>query len=149
MGPLDHWISKFRTLEKALESSLDVNVRNELETMADLQREQLSEGKNADGGLLKRKEGPYPYSNEYKRKKARMGKQTEFVDLKLSGDYHEGIKATRIGKNRVQMHSVDYKNRFLPGQYSGVFGFDSKRREKLKEVFSRGLKFSVYQHFLA
>jgi hypothetical protein len=146
MGILDPWINKLRALEPSLENGLDMAVREELELMADMQRERLSEGKSETGAPLTRN-GRTGYTPNYSKVRRSKGLQTGNVDLKFTGDFHAGIKATRIAKNRVQLHSTDYKNKFLPKQYDGVYGFDAPREERLREAITRALQFKIYDYF--
>lgn len=146
-GPLQPWIDKLRTLEASVTEGLDLAIRNELNTMADLQREQLEQGKGADNNPLTREDGRTGYSNKYKARRGGKGLQTAHVDLKVTGDFHEGIQAKRIAKNRIQLFSTDYKNKFLPGQYPNLWGFDRQRIEQIKEILSEALRFRIYTHF--
>lgn len=148
MSVLTPLINKFKNLEAEMNKAMDVIVRQNEQVIANANRVQLAEGQSANDEPLKReKAGYYPYSPEYTKERKRKGKQTAFVDLNMTGDFQRSIKAKRISQARVQLFSTDYKNKFLPQQYPGVFGLDSERSKLIKEIFSEPLKLSVKQYF--
>jgi hypothetical protein len=128
-------INNLKQLKQHLENTLDAQVNANLTEFADMQRDRLDTGKNNEGDNLTRNEGFYPYSPKYTAYKRAKGGQVNFVDLKLNGDFHAGITATKVGKSRVTLYSKDKKERFLPSQYTGIYGFSPNQKKELNDMF--------------
>ena len=132
---LEKLISNLKQLKQHLENKLDSQVTANLNEFEEMQRERLNKGENKEGEKLKRNEGFYPYSPQYKKYKRSKGGQVNFVDLKLDGDFHEGITATKVGKGKVTLYSKDKKDKFLSNQYEGIFGFSPNQEDELNDMF--------------
>lgn len=128
-------INNLKQLKGYLENSLDSQVSQNLSEFAQMQRDRLNTGKNADGENLTRNEGFYPYSPAYTKYKRSRGGQVNFVDLKLEGNYQRGITATKVGKSKVTLYSKDKKESFLPSQYTGIYGFSPTQKKELNDMF--------------
>lgn len=110
-------------LEAAMESK---------ETIADLQVEQLEEGKTEKGTNII----PEYQSESYASAKKAIGaKPPKFTpDLKLTGDFHRGIYA-KLEKNYIVTDSTDDKTGMLTEKYPDIWGLsDQKQAQFNKEV---------------
>ena len=157
---LEKLINNLKQLRQHLENKLDSQVNTNLANFAEMQRDRLnegknkegenlkrneefypysSEGKNKEGENLKRNEGFYPYSSTYKKYKKARGGQVNFVDLKLDGNFHAGITATKVGRGKITLYSKDKKDKFLPNQYEGIYGFSPNQENELNDLFKSPL----------
>lgn len=98
-----------RNLNKVANKAIDEN----LAVMADMNREQLTLGVNAEGGEV----GAYR-SESYARLKKSIGARAPFgiPDLKLTGDFHSGIFAKRLG-SELKFGGTDSKTSMLIEKY--------------------------------
>jgi len=126
-------------IEQTAQSALDQEINGNLEKLADMQRARLSEGKDTDGNKIQRIGGSDKYTPAYARKKQKLGGKVDRIDLKLSGDYHEGIKAKKISKQKVAMFSEDFKEKFLPIQYKKVDGISEEQAKEIESDFVKGI----------
>ena len=99
--------------------------------MADLNRSQLSKGERTDGSKI----GSYEESTiRYRRRK---GKQTSFVDLKVSGDLYKQIdlfttKSITTFFSRVS-YAVYQEDRYVDSPQRHIFGLTDENIKKLAE----------------
>lgn len=142
---LNRLIENLKNLKPYLESRLDGQINNSLESMAQMERERLNEGLSTNGNLLRRNEGFYPYSPQYTKYKRSRGGQVNVVDLKLEGDYHRGITASKTGRMKVTLYSRDKKDRFLPEQYDGIHGLSDKNKRQIRQDFAPSIVLAVKQ----
>lgn len=126
-------ISNLKTLQPYVEQRLDGQINVHLQQMANMERERLSQGKNKDNELLRRNEGFYPYSPQYTKYKRAKGGRVDVVDLKLDGDYHKGITASKTGRLKATLYSRDKKDNFLPNNYDGIHGLTNNNKALIKE----------------
>lgn len=133
MNKLERVILKLKMLREIIQNAITRSMENHLPDFEELQKERLAFGVDAKGKELRRKKSKeHPYSNVYEKKRQSKGLQTSHVDLHVTGDFYEGIKAQKIGKKKVFIYSRDYKNDFLTAQYKDVFGFSPDQREQVK-----------------
>lgn len=138
--PLTKWINTLKHLELNLNNGLDQDVNSMLGEFADMQRDRIDKGVNAEGERLERNTGEYyPYSPSYTKYKRAKGGKVNVVDLNLTGNFTRDIKATKVGKGKVHLWSTDYKNGILQSNYDAIFGFSPQQVEKLKEMFKQML----------
>lgn len=140
MSSLEHVINKLRNIRGMVENGISAALTINKERLEDMQRERLEKGINAEGNELERvkprKDGKTSsYSPSYKRTRRKQGLQDRVPDLKVTGDFHDGIRAQKVGKKKITIYSNDYKNKFLTTQYDGVFGFSPDQRQQVKSLF--------------
>ena len=117
----------------ALESAMEVK-----ETIADLQVEQMEEGKTEKGKPIRPKYQSNVYATAKKAIGAKPPKGTP--DLKLTGDFHSGIYAT-IEKNYIVTDSTDEKAGKLTEKYPDIWGLMKKKQAELnKEIEPKFIK---------
>ena len=113
-----------RNLNKVANKAIDEN----LSVMADMNRDQLTFGINAEGGEV----GLYQ-SEPYARLKKAIGGRAPFgtVDLKLTGDFHSGIFAKKSGKE-LRFGSTDTKQSMLSEKYGeSIFGLTAENQTEV------------------
>jgi hypothetical protein len=143
--PLTRWINNLKNLKQNLENDLNNIIPKFFNDLEKLERDRLSQGMTADGTVLMRKgSNYYPYSQMYVPMKRRRGGQVRVVDLKLTGAFHRGITATKIGRNKVQIYSRDSKDAKLNEKYDGIHGFsDKNKQEDIPRMFEPEIIISV------
>jgi hypothetical protein len=146
MSKLEQVIAKLKNLKGVIENGVSAGIIENKEEFEQMQRDRLTNGINADGDPLKRNNASYPaYSNAYAKKRKAKGLQIKHPDLKVTGDFHEGITSQKVGKKKVTMYSKDYKNDFLIKQYDGVFGFSPAQKEQVKALMLPTIERTVKQ----
>lgn len=116
-----------RNLDKVGNKAIDEN----LAVMADMNREQLTFGINAEGGEV----GAYR-SESYARLKKSIGSRAPFgiPDLKLTGDFHSGIFAKRKG-SELTFGGTDSKTSMLTEKYDSILGLTEENRTDVKDNY--------------
>lgn len=116
-------------LESAMESK---------ETIADLQVQQMEEGKTEKGSSIVPK---YQSESYAKAKKAIGAKPAKFTpDLKLTGDFHSGVYA-KLEKNYIVTDSTDNKTGELTDKYKDIWGLTTLKQSLLnKEILPTLIK---------
>lgn len=116
-----------RSLNKVANAAIDEN----LSVMADMNREQLTFGINAEGGAV----GAYR-SEPYARFKMAIGARAPFgiPDLKLTGDFHSGIFAMRKGSD-LTFGGTDSKTSMLTEKYDSILGLTEENRTDVKDNY--------------
>ena len=103
--------------------------------MADLNVNQLEEGKTSENKLIKPK-----YSAKYGQFKKRIGsKSSPTPDLKLTGKFHEGIFAD-TKQDSVEFGSTDKKEGFLENKYDDIFTLNRSSIKELKPALLMELR---------
>ena len=113
---LDQFINNLVNLKSNVDVLLDKTL---LKDLADKNREQLEEGKRADGSQISYEDGRSTYSPNYKKLKQRKGLQNEYIDLKFSGKFHKSIETRKRSKGVYENVSGDT---LYTGQLRPVFG---------------------------
>jgi len=150
MSKLEAIINKLKNIKALVENGVSIAIVDNKDRMEEMQRERLEKGINADGNPLKRNNASYPaYSNEYAKRRKSKGLQTQHPDLKVTGDFHEGITSQKVGKKKITVYSKDYKNDFLTRQYDGVFGFSPAQREQVKALMIPTIERVIKQELAA
>jgi len=121
-------VSELMPLIRKLEliaSSINEIVREEAinleEFIADLNREQLMEGKKGDGSDM-----PNYAPN------SKQPSSPGLITLFDTGDFHESIKPV-FEDEGIDLVGLDFKTPFLVAKFGNILDLDSERREKLKE----------------
>lgn len=139
--PLDSWLYKLRNLKTIIEDEMDRTLNNNKDVLADVQREQLSDGINSDGDRLERADKAYyPYALSYARYKRARGGRVDVIDLKLTGRFHRLIQARRIGRLKYVLFSTDSKEESLTTKYEKVFGISNVYKKRIIEQIGVVLK---------
>jgi hypothetical protein len=127
----DELIERLKRVERSLEQTL-VNVINENDDkLEDAQRNQMAVGQNALGNNI----GTLKNQSYAKRKKASGGKAPlNIADLKNSGDFYRGVKASAT-KTVFTLTSTDSKKDKLIQKYSDeIFGYNQQTFTKVKDL---------------
>lgn len=116
-----------RNLNKVAKNAINEN----LSVMADMNREQLTFGYNTEGGAV----GLYR-SEAYARLKKSIGSRSPFgtVDLKLTGDFHSGIFASRRGDDLI-FGSTDGKTADLVSRYGPILGLTKESQTDVTDNY--------------
>jgi hypothetical protein len=141
-GPLTNLINNLKGIQRKLDSTVDQEVRSNLDEFEDMQRERLDKGINKDGSVIKKENVPYyPYSPSYTRQKRAFGGQTKVVDLKgKTGNFRRQITAQKYGKGKVNIYSRDSKEQKLEKDYgTKLFGFTPDQKQEIQMNFKRVL----------
>jgi len=127
----DELIERLKKVEQGLNTTL-VNVINENDKeLEDAQRDQMSVGQNALGNNI----GRLKNQGYAKRKKAAGGKAPlNIADLKNSGDFYRGIKAS-ANRTTLTITSTDNKKDLLITKYTDeIFGYNTTTFTKVKDL---------------
>jgi hypothetical protein len=117
-----------------VEKAANIAIMKTRDKLGDLNRKQLSEGIRADDEKMHwMQDNHYPYVKPYARIRENMGLQTDFVDLKVTGDFWNSIDV--IPENdEVIFFSMDDKAQYLEENYSKeIFGINDKNLETYTE----------------
>jgi hypothetical protein len=134
--PLTKLIKNLEILEQEVKKTFDAFLPNYLGEVTEVQKEQLNEGLNSEGGLLmKTNSNYYPYSPSYTAYKRAKGLQTNVVDLKLTGAFQRGIRTYKTGTMKANITSVDSKTTKLKTEFNNIFGIAPQMTDKLGAKF--------------
>ena len=129
-------LQRLRALD--LKEGAQFAVSENLEYIADLNRQQLSAGTDARGEALKKYS-----SNSYAKKKEALGSKAPYgvADLKLTGEFHESIEA-KAGSAGVTLEATSKKTPWLLARDNYALGLSEKsvetlRRDKLRDAIRR------------
>ena len=123
-------LERLDILKLAKESIEETSVQ-----LADLNREQLGEGKRSDNDNIHwLKDSHYPYVKPYARKRQKLGLQTKVVDLNVTRDFWNSIDAQINGEDIVfDGHSEIAK--YLEINYSKeIYALNDEKTEKYIDV---------------
>lgn len=138
--PLEKLIARLEQLDTLVTNQLDAELPNELQNIADMQRERLEKGINTKGTALERNDAnEKPYSKAYTKIKRAKGGQVAHVDLKLNGDYHEGIRAYKSGKMQATIKSIDFKDEILASQYNDILGLSPDQEKEFGAEYAKSI----------
>ena len=127
----DELIDRIKKIEAGLIVTLSDVINDNDKELEDAQRDQMSVGQNSLGKNIGRLKNQ-GYAN---RKKASGGKAPlNVADLKNSGDFYRGIKASAT-KTVFTLTSTDSKKDLLIQKYSDeIFGYNQKTFTKVKDL---------------
>jgi len=127
----DELIKRVKKIEAGLIVTLSNVINENDKELEEAQRDQMSVGKNALGKNIGRLKNQ-GYAN---RKKAAGGKAPlNVADLKNSGDFYRGVKASAT-KTVFTLTSTDSKKDLLIQKYSDeIFGYNQKTFTKVKDL---------------
>lgn len=91
----------------------------------ELNRDQLAEGKRADGSNI-----TPPYTNATVKRKRARGQQAEHVTLRDKGDFYESI-FTEVYTKAFVLDASDEKTQELRDKYGSILGLNQQSKEKL------------------
>lgn len=133
MTRLRRVIKNLESLRAEKDSFVLLLLKQQSESIADQNREQLSKGKDANGKAIRPK-----YKNKrYAAKKQAMGSKAPLgtPDLKLTGKYHKSLKPKFTGK-KFTIQSTDKKDKMLSSKYGDEIKGLNKEALKLvrKEI---------------
>jgi len=131
MTVFEEVIDKLKKVESELIITLSDVINDNSEQLEQAQRNQMSIGKNADNNNI----GRLKNKGYALRKKANGGKAPlNIADLKNSGDFYKGIKAS-ADRNTFTITSTDSKKDFLIKRYTEqIFGYNNKTFTSVKNV---------------
>ncbi len=131
MTAFDELINDLKKVESELIITLSDVINDNSDKLEKAQRDQMSIGKNADNNNI----GRLKNKGYALRKKANGGKAPlNIADLKNSGDFYKGIKAS-ADRSTFTLTSTDDKKPFLIKRYSDkIFGYSDKTFKKVKNV---------------
>ena len=131
MTVFEEVIDKLKKVESELIITLSDVINDNSEQLEQAQRDQMSIGKNADNNNI----GRLKNKGYALRKKANGGKAPlNIADLKNSGDFYKGIKAS-ADRTTFTITSTDDKKDFLIKRYSdSIFGYNNKTFTSVKNV---------------
>lgn len=138
-------ISNLETLPMAVK--LEVN-QIVLDNAADLNREQLRKGINADGEQISKqiiRAGATDYAPSYKKLRKRKGLQTKHIDAKFSGKYHESLDAKKKGTNKYEITSNDPKRNTVEENLGDLRGLNENATEKLTTKIVNGVTKLIFK----
>jgi len=127
----DELIDRIKKIEAELIVTLSNVINENDKELEDAQRDQMSVGKNALGKNI----GRLKNQGYAKQKKASGGKAPlNVADLKNSGDFYRGVKASAT-KTVFTLTSTDSKKDLLIQRYSDeIFGYNQKTFTKVKDL---------------
>jgi len=127
----DELIDRIKKIEAELIVTLSNVINENDKELEDAQRDQMSVGKNALGKNI----GRLKNQGYAKQKKASGGKAPlNVADLKNSGDFYRGVKASAT-KTVFTLTSTDSKKDLLIQKYSDeIFGYNQKTFTKVKDL---------------
>ena len=113
------------------------------ETIVDINKDQLQDGKRKDGSLIVPQYQSQSYAKWKNKKNGRPPFKTP--DLKKTGAFYAGFKLKILSKGEFDIYSSDRKSEMLRGRYGGqtskdIFGLNSEgRRILLNDGFEQAL----------
>ena len=140
---LDQFINKINNLEK---QSIQIVNRIVLSDSADLNREQLRKGKNADGLPISKqivRAGATDYSVGYKKQRQRKGLQTSHIDAKFTGKYHRLIKTRKKGVGVFEVESTDPKADEVEKNLGNLEGLNPEALKKLENEIATEIELNI------
>jgi len=132
-------INKLKVLPKFVSSEIDNIIEENAPHFQISARTNLEGGVDGDGDKLKYqkprlgKSGSNGYSIPYTKYKSKLGGETGFVNLKLSGEYHSSIELERVEKNSFLFTSNDDKAIFLEANYGDHLGIQDDNLQKITD----------------
>ena len=100
--------NRMTTVMQGLEQAINDSVDNSLPEIANMNREQLTKGLTSDGKEIGDKP-PFNYAgyyDSYAEYRDKMGLQTDFIDLNITGKFYESIFAKR-NNEKITIFSND------------------------------------------
>ncbi len=131
MTAFDVLIDRLKKVESELIITFSDVINDNNEQLEQAQRDQMAWGKNADNNNI----GRLKNKGYALRKKANGGKAPlNIADLKNSGDFYKGIKAS-ADRTTFTLTSTDFKKDFLIKRYTEqIFGYNVKTFSTVKDV---------------
>ena len=140
--PIYDMAKRVRSLNKMLEKAAGEAVRDEEAYILELNIDQLSRGDDSKGKAI----AP-PYSQQYKAYKSSKGRQTRVVDLRLEGDFYQGLYV-EFRDDEFEIKGQDFKTPFLKKRYGDlILGLDKVSVGKLQERLSDRIKTALESIF--
>lgn len=120
MGTIHGMFIRMKEFDSSLIDIIDKIGEEYKEEIASLNREQLSKGLTSDNEKIGDKEPfNYPkYFDQHEKHRKENGLQTNFIDLKWKGTFHESIFA-EIKSNRYSLLSSDNQQKVSALMYGG------------------------------
>jgi hypothetical protein len=103
--------------------------------LLELNQQQMEEGIASDGDKIHwQKDGHYPYTKKYAGYKAKLGLQTEVVDLKLTGTFYKEGRVKVDGDNVDFYNDGGYDEHYLETNYGKqIYGLTDENKQAYRE----------------
>ena len=133
-------IEKLKNLKEKVSKEADRIVQSESESFALYNALQLSKtGLDSDDKPLrygKKREGVLnssgAYTKAYDRYKRKLGGQTTYIDLNLSGEFQRGIKLEQVERNYfIFVSEVEYEKYLRSNYGDAILGINEKNLDKI------------------
>jgi hypothetical protein len=133
-------VRRLKKVRDNLEPIAESSISEVAPDFVEAQKAQLEQGNNSEGGSFRK------YRNAvYAKEKNLMNPLPGYgnPDLKYSGNFYRGIKATVQG-GKIVVESTDEKAQMLESNYAFIFGLNPQEMEdflygKLKPVFHKNI----------
>jgi hypothetical protein len=138
-------IQLFSSVKEKLPDLVENSIDQTSDTIVELNQQQMAEGVASDGETIHwLKDSHYPYTKPYAAEKARLGLQTEVVDLKLTGSFYKAERVKLEGDN-LDFYNEDSKAEFLEKNYGKqIHGLtDENKKTYSHGVFCEALKTGI------
>lgn len=135
---LQEVVNKLKRLKSFVSEKMDEVVELNAKGFEDEARRTLAIGENPYGKKLEYQKlrfsptGSNGYTVAYTKYKDKRGGNTGYVNLKLSGDFWESIRLTKVEKNNFVFTSEDEKYPYLNANYGDVLGV----KEQILQAFT-------------
>jgi hypothetical protein len=126
---LNKLILALKKLPQVMPKLFDIVIQRNFDVIEDLNAEQMTEGKGADGNDLARYRNP-----EYARFKKFIGSvSSPIADLKVTGKFHRGIRLNKVGVGEYQFTNIDSKAPELTIKYPTALGLNDESKQDFSE----------------
>jgi hypothetical protein len=126
------WFEEWGEIANSLDKNLNTWIKEGFSIYKDqaieLNKGQLSEGKDTKGTALS------PYSTPYKRKRIKAGLQVSRKDLNFTGEHYKGFYGLAL-QNYFEMGSKDWKADILEHNYPGIYGIPEADLDDFLDAF--------------
>lgn len=154
--PLTAIISKLETIQRIAENSMEKSVEDSEQTLIELQKERMDMGLDVNGNFIeynKRRTSELnetgAYTKKYAKYKSSRGGNTSVVDLELTGDYKNSLKAEtkKTGKGiDVDIKSNVSHAKYIEKHYDDIYGLDKRQQELIEKVITRQIETDIENH---
>jgi len=136
MVTLPTFINRLSGLQKFATEKMKDIVLGYSKKITDLSNSQLLKGLNVEGKVIQK-----GYSRTWGKARKLRGLQTQFVDLKYSGNFQNGSKVVAVGEGFDIQSDVDYEAD-LRDRYGNIRGLTEEQAEEIANLAAE--KMAVY-----
>ena len=141
MASAVQWVGKLDAVISNWDTILGDGLVNARELAVELQQDQMLEGKRSTGRWI----GDYSSTSKYFRK--RLGRQTNYVDLYITGRYQGNLFVSISGNKYGFDSNVNYAKDIEKRYGTDIFGLTSESRRILWVEQMRGEVLSIVKGY--